>query len=211
MTAAPRTGRRRGNPDTRSHIIESARELFTQDGFDSTSVRGVARHAGVDPALIHRWFDGKSGLLMAAIGMEKDLGQLLGRVFAHDRSSLGARLAKAMLTLWDSPMTRVAIDAFRGTPALHHALLTYLNGPLVDALMSELHLPEAEARVRVGLVQSVLGGVALTRLLAPLPPMNRIRSQDLADTLAPLLQHCLTGRLPAGAVHHAHPREDISP
>lgn len=61
-TRAPdATGRRR--------ILEAAIELFGRQGYSATSVRQIASAAGVSPALLYNYFDGKETLL-AAIFLE---------------------------------------------------------------------------------------------------------------------------------------------
>ena len=52
--------RRRGRPprtesaDTRDRILTAAREEFSERGYEKTSVRGIAKAAGVDSALVHQ-------------------------------------------------------------------------------------------------------------------------------------------------------------
>jgi AcrR family transcriptional regulator len=54
-------------PTSREALLASAIELFAQKGPASVSVRDLARHAGVNQALIYRHFGSKEGLLSAAI------------------------------------------------------------------------------------------------------------------------------------------------
>lgn len=53
-------GRRPAGEDARAQIVEAARAELAAKGYDGTSLRGVARAAGVDPALVHHYFDGKA-------------------------------------------------------------------------------------------------------------------------------------------------------
>ena len=43
-------------------ILDAARAEFAAKGYDQTSLRGIARAADVDPALVHHYFDGKPAL-----------------------------------------------------------------------------------------------------------------------------------------------------
>ena len=67
------TARRRGRPrrteqaDTRERILGAAREEFSERGYEKTSVRGIAKAAGVDPALVHHYFGTKEQVFEAAI------------------------------------------------------------------------------------------------------------------------------------------------
>ena len=59
----PRGRRRKADSgDTRSSIIAAAAVEFAHHGYDSTSMRAIARRAGVDPALVHHYFGDKADL-----------------------------------------------------------------------------------------------------------------------------------------------------
>ena len=68
MPVRARRGRRPlGSPDARRAVLDAARELFAELGFERTTMRAVAARAGVDPALIYHYFADKDGLLFAAL------------------------------------------------------------------------------------------------------------------------------------------------
>src|SRR5690606_38723696 len=70
---APPPARRRGRPPrtasagTRDRILTAAREVFSERGYEKTSVRGIAKAAGVDSALVHHYFGTKEQMFEAAI------------------------------------------------------------------------------------------------------------------------------------------------
>jgi AcrR family transcriptional regulator len=59
------TRRRRGEP--RRLLLESARALFSRQGYSSTSTREIADHAGVSETLMFRYFGSKAGLFREAL------------------------------------------------------------------------------------------------------------------------------------------------
>lgn len=67
------TTRRRGRPpltadnQVRDALLEAARALFLKYGFRAVSSRQVASAAGVNPAMIHYYFEGKEGLYRAML------------------------------------------------------------------------------------------------------------------------------------------------
>lgn len=61
---APRV---RDSAATRRALLDAARELFSCDGYDATTVRAVAERAGVNQALLFRYFGNKEGLFAEAI------------------------------------------------------------------------------------------------------------------------------------------------
>ncbi len=48
--------------DVRQDLLRSARELFTEQGFEATTTKQIAQRAGVNAAMIHYYFGDKAGL-----------------------------------------------------------------------------------------------------------------------------------------------------
>ncbi len=59
--------RTRDAAQTRQQLLQAARARFARDGYTSTTVRDIAADAGVNVALINRYFDSKEGLFEACI------------------------------------------------------------------------------------------------------------------------------------------------
>jgi AcrR family transcriptional regulator len=59
--------RRRDAAETRQLLLTAARRRFATDGYTATSVRDIAGEAGVNVALISRYFDSKEGLFRACL------------------------------------------------------------------------------------------------------------------------------------------------
>ncbi len=57
------SGRRAEAQERRRRVVESARELFLEQGYASTSIADIARAAGVSAPMIYAAFDGKAGIL----------------------------------------------------------------------------------------------------------------------------------------------------
>lgn len=78
--------RRRGRPpatvdsQVRDALLEAARSLFLKYGFRAVSSRQVAAAAGVNPAMIHYYFEGKEGLYRAML--ESAIAPVVARVAA---------------------------------------------------------------------------------------------------------------------------------
>ncbi|MCU1405362.1 MAG: hypothetical protein JWQ43_1665 [Glaciihabitans sp.] len=62
--AAPRP---RDASNTRQQLLASARRRFAYDGYSATTVRDIAADAGVNVALINRYFTSKEGLFEACL------------------------------------------------------------------------------------------------------------------------------------------------
>jgi AcrR family transcriptional regulator len=59
---------RRDKEQRKAALIEAATEAFARHGYDAATTREIAERAGCAEGLIHRYFGGKHGLLLAIIG-----------------------------------------------------------------------------------------------------------------------------------------------
>jgi AcrR family transcriptional regulator len=59
--------RKRDRAGKQLALIQAATELFAARGFERTTTREIAARAGCAEGLIHRYFNGKAGLLLAII------------------------------------------------------------------------------------------------------------------------------------------------
>src|SRR5207237_934087 len=95
--------RRPGPGGTREKILAAARSRFGQEGYDGTTIRGIAAGAGVDPALVPHYFGSKEGVFLAAVEFPVDPAEFIPRLLAPGIDGLGERLVTFFLETWDSP------------------------------------------------------------------------------------------------------------
>ncbi|MGW2088422.1 TetR/AcrR family transcriptional regulator [Streptomyces sp. NPDC001880] len=65
----PSEERRRDAAATRRRLLEAARDLFAERGYEGTTVRSIAARAGVNQALLFRYFGSKRGLLTEVVAL----------------------------------------------------------------------------------------------------------------------------------------------
>lgn len=51
--------------DTKKRLLKAALDIFSKHGYDAATTRSIAKKAGVNESLIHRYFDSKHGLFLA--------------------------------------------------------------------------------------------------------------------------------------------------
>src|SRR4030095_14833812 len=78
-----------------------ARDLFSELGFDRTTIRAVAARAGVDPALIHHYYGNKDGLLAATLTPPAAAAQLLTGTF-DDPDKAGEESVRRVINVWET-------------------------------------------------------------------------------------------------------------
>lgn len=116
--SAPRT---RDAARTRGTILASAQAAFATKGYAQAGVREIAATAGVDPALVRRYFGSKEGLFEAVLGETLDIGDLIDtpreRFGAHiatylieERSDASNPLPIMMMAMADPAIRPIALD-----------------------------------------------------------------------------------------------------
>jgi len=199
MTSAPqrRSGRRPGDSGTRQAILDAARHSFGEFGFARTTIRGVARAAGVDPALVHHYFGSKGDLFACALELPVDPAVMVPMVLAEGLDGVGERIVRTFLGIWDAtpgqgPMLallRSAVSDERAAASLRDFLTRVVLRPLAEAAGGE------NAQRRAALVASQMLGLAVTRYVVRLEPVASAPPDELARTIGPNLQRYLTGQL----------------
>ncbi|HEX4725824.1 MAG TPA: TetR family transcriptional regulator [Pseudonocardiaceae bacterium] len=152
-------GRRRDAAATKASLLSAARELFNERGFDHTTVRDIAGLAGVNQALLFRYFGSKEALfrvamtsqghqLLAETPPEQLVGRMLTRMLSPDAASVKDNPIYALLRSTGNEHTAAVFRDDLGEP-YRRALAA-----LTDA---------DDARVRADLVLAWLLGIGLLR------------------------------------------------
>ena len=191
---ARRSGRRPGNSGTREAILAAARRQFAAQGYDRTTMRGVAAEAGVDQALVAHFFGGKQGLFVEVIRLPFSPADLLPRLLEGDRETLGERIAGFMAAVLDDPEGRARVTSVVRAAAsepevarmLREFMFDELWTPIADALGAE------DAQLRVTLAASQIVGLIMARHVIEAEPLVSMTGEELAEHIAPTLQRYLT-------------------
>ena len=176
---------------TRAALLASARALFSEAGYEHVGVRAIAARAGVNAALVSRYYGSKRGLFEAAVAESFTVGDLL----VGDRATLGERLARYLVGRrragagFDPTLVVLRSAA---SPEAGPLLREALDRQVVRTLAAWLQGPDAEARA--GLVVSLLFGVAVSRDVLGVAALAADRADELVGYLGPLLQRLVDGR-----------------
>lgn len=193
-----RPGRPSGTSDTRDRILTNARELFARNGIGKTSIRSIAAAADVDSALVHHYFGTKEQLFAAAVHIPVDPMLVIGPMREAPIDELGLTLPSLLLPLWDSEMGSAFLATLRSLLAGDGVGLirSFLQDVIAVEIGSRVDEPPGSGRIRVQFVASQLVGVVMARYILELEPFASLPVEQIAETIAPNLQHYLTGELP---------------
>jgi AcrR family transcriptional regulator len=193
-----RPGRPPGASDTRERILVNARELFARNGFDKTSIRAVAAAAGVDSALVHHYYGTKERLFTAAIRVPIDPLTILGPLRETPVEELGYKLPSMLLPLWDSELGVGVIATIRSllSGADVGLMRSFMREVIIEEIAARVDNPPGSGIIRAEFVASQVAGVLMARYILELQPFASLPAEQIAETIAPNLQHYLTGELP---------------
>jgi AcrR family transcriptional regulator len=196
--AGARRGRRGGNAASRDHILEAARRQFAEHGFEGTSLRQVARAAGVDPAMIHHFFKGKDELFALSVELPADPEQVLSGVAGSDPRQRAELIVRAVLRLWESPAQPSLVAFLRGTlgsKAKTALLREMVNRTIISRIMAGIPGTPDEVALRGDLVATQMVGLMMVRYVVRLEPLASAEPEDVVRFIAPNVQRYLTGNL----------------
>ncbi|MEU8154707.1 TetR family transcriptional regulator [Micromonospora sp. NPDC048986] len=191
----PAQRRRRDAAETRQLLLDAARQRFARDGYAATTVRDIADDAGVNVALISRYFTSKEGLFEACLRaagdeLRRTTGQTpsdrVPEAIAGHIADLGAAgLSSQLSLLLRSSGDAVADEIRRGVLIRSSEQLAAARGWRPGEAGSEQLLLRAQMVLAAGI------GVAVLRSSIRLEPLSSATEQDLVGPLRDLVDALL--------------------
>jgi AcrR family transcriptional regulator len=183
-SAGPRAGRPRDAAASKDALLQAARDLFGQRGFEGTTIREIGERAGVDAALIARYFGSKADLYIAAVMAEDAEG--------HPGEYEGLeQIADAAMTQADrrgpGPILQAIVRSDTSAEiraAARDLLQPRLVGPLVAEMTAEgVDRPQLRAEVAI----SALFGISLGRSLGWFDEIRSVPRDELVALIVDAL------------------------
>lgn len=180
-----------------ARILTAARASFAANGYAGTSLRSVARDAGVDPALVSYYYKSKSGLLEAALVPPPGWSEAIATAAAAPIQRRGVALVRTMIDAWDAPASeeflRSTILTAAHEPIARQRLATNLAVHILDAVSSRLN--DDERLVRASLAATQIVGLAMMRYIWKVGAIATVPSGQAIALIAPTVQRYLNGKL----------------
>ncbi len=173
---------------TKARILASARKHFAAAGYERATIRAIAADAGIDPALVMRYFGNKERLFAAAAEFDLRLPDLT----AVPRGSVGSVLVGFFLERWESDDSLQALLRAAVSHQVAVARLRAIFATQVMPAVAPLCPDRTTAATRVGLVATQMLGMALCRYVLRLPPVVALDRAAVIRWLAPTIQRYLT-------------------
>lgn len=197
-SSTPRRGPRGGRID--ADILAAARQTFGAHGYQDTSIRQIARAAGVDSKLVHYYFGSKEELFASivadtftALGLPT---LLLSPTTAE--TSPGTAYVHTSLQAIENPDFGPGYLALLRTVGTHEPSRQLLRRLAHEVFLPQLapQLPGPHAAVRAQLLGSQMLGLITSRYILGLSPLADLPIPQVAALVGPTLDRYLTGQLP---------------
>ena len=191
------TSRPRDAAKTRQLLLDAALRRFAQEGYAATTVRDIAEDAGVNVALIARYFESKEGLYAVALQEAvEELGRESGRVPLSQVPEAIARRVTGTTLEGNSPdlLLLLLLRSTRDehTERLRLGVLRRFSEGLATAAGWKRGETNDELVLRAELVLATAIGATLLRY-SNLKPLATAEENDLVepirDVVKALLRH----------------------
>ena len=193
--ARPR-GRRPAGENTRAALLAAARVEFTERGFDGTTVRVIAKRAGVDPAMVNHWFGGKDALFVAAMEIPVNPEEVVHRILDGDPEQSAERILRTFLSVWDTTGGGALAALMRSVASHEQAarMMREFVGRVIFGRVISAVAPD-QFELRAALCGTQIVGLAMVRYVIRLEPLASADHNTVVMAIAPNLQRYLTGAL----------------
>ena len=183
---AARTSREERRQRTEAAILDAARALFAEAGFERTTIRGVAGLAGVDPALVMQYFGSKDGLFAASARWFAERKEFS----TATRDELPRAALRDLLQGMEDPQSRAAASAILRSCLTHESARSVMR----DEIMADKHAKVAaaiggpDAELRAGQLGAVMIGTTIARYLLEIPSVAEASPDEIERVLEPVLK-----------------------
>ncbi|MHA1549646.1 MAG: TetR/AcrR family transcriptional regulator [Alphaproteobacteria bacterium] len=179
---------------TRSRILAAAAKLFSEKGYEGVSVREVAAHAGIDPALVIRYFGAKDQLF----ALTAEFDPRLPDFSRENPDAIGEVLISHFLSVWEENDHATGFIVLLRSAASNAVAAERFRAIFAErvqpAFAGLAHRPDMGKRV--GLIASQLIGLALARYVLRLPAVVDLSRDEIIRQVGPVLQSYLDSESP---------------
>ncbi|MGY4858507.1 TetR/AcrR family transcriptional regulator [Cryobacterium sp. AP23] len=193
----PGVSRSRDAASTRQLLLNAARRRFARDGYTTTTVRDIAAEAGVNVALINRYFTSKEGLFEACL---RRVGEDLGRP-AGSTATIEQTLEKMLTRVSDQPSGDHSMQLLlllrssgddRADQIRLSTLRSFTEGIASAAGWIAGSPDEENLLLRAQIAMATALGVVLLRSSTGLEPLASASADDLRAPLGEVLATLMT-------------------
>jgi len=199
--------------DTRGLIVKAAGAEFAALGYDATSVRAIARRAGVDPSLVHHYFDTKADLFAATVRVPVRPDRVVAEVLAGPRERIGTELVRALVVALDDPGASRRVIRLLHTALGQEFAATLLRQFVSHEILGRIarSIGGDDPELRASLAASQMVGLVVARYGVRIEPLASASADEVARRIGPIVQWHLTGDAPTAGSGSGRPLDTGQP
>ena len=134
-------GRRPAGSGTREAILAAASRAFAEQGYPRTTLRAIARDAGVDTRLVTHYFGSKQALFVEVVELPFDPDVVMAAVLGPGLEGVGHRLATFAVGILETPAARRTMTGLLRAAASEEEAAVRVRELLVARLLTPLAQP----------------------------------------------------------------------
>jgi AcrR family transcriptional regulator len=190
-------GRRPSGSNTRDAILSAAKHQFSELGYPRTTLRGIAREAGVDTRLVTHYFGTKQQLFITVVELPFEPDVVLERVLEGGREDVGHRFATFAVQMLETPAARQTMTGLMRAASSEDEAAVLVRDLLSERILTPLarRLGGDRPELRAALAGAQMAGLVVGRHVVGLPPLVAAAPEELVAAVGPVIQHYLAGDL----------------
>jgi AcrR family transcriptional regulator len=180
--------RQRDREGTRRRILDAARRLFSDLGYDQVTMRMIAAEADANIALINRYFGSKRDLFAEVLAMQ---GRFPG-VLEGPEEELPRRLAEYVAERLRSDQGSVVLAALirsSSAPEIHEIIRDRVSSAILGPLSARLSGPDAAFRAMVA--TALVTGTGTMRQLYGPDAVDAVDHEAMVARFTVVFEACL--------------------
>lgn len=178
---------------TRDRILLQARRIFSELGFENTTIRAVAAAAKIHPSMVMRYYHSKEELFATASAVNFRLPDLI----AIEPGKRGEALVEHLLEHWEGESTSHELQVLLRAAGTHdlarNRFVEYVQQKAVPAIKKVLAKDRQEERIGFILIQ--IAGLVVSRYLFAYAPVVAMNRRQIIRTVGRVLQEYISGPL----------------
>jgi len=189
MSAQDGPARRRDAARSREQLLRAAGELFAENGYEKTTLREIGLRAGVDAALVARYFGSKAQLYLATLKLEGRTGGL-DPIDVRDADRI-CRVLERVRELGTGPSLWAALRPHEDAELQSAAVRMLEQRLLAPAEQAAGQAGFEDGRLRAQIVTAALAGIVMARTAGTFEDLGDAEADQVARLTAQLLSGLL--------------------
>lgn len=190
--SSPRRGPRADGSDVAAAILEAARRVFSEYGYQGATMRAIAKEVDVDAKLIHYYFGTKAelfGAVIQSVFENEGLQERFKMAFAGKEGGLRDYVEHVLAALDDPSIGPAFLSLLRslGTHEESREILTMFMRNQIFNMVAQ-NVPAEQVPLDMHAIGAQILGMIYFRYILEIPAVAQASPQQVAASVAPVME-----------------------